>query len=91
MRLFVSLSYNGASFSGWQSQLNAPSVQDEVERALSIAFAQPVSVVGAGRTDAGVNARNYIAHFDIEDGTVFDAQATLRKGNRQGAFDFILY
>lgn len=81
MRLFVSLSYNGASFSGWQSQLNAPSVQDEVERALSIAFAQPVSVVGAGRTDAGVNARNYIAHFDIEDGTAFDAQAALRKCN----------
>lgn len=81
MRLFVSLSYNGASFSGWQSQLNAPSVQDEVERTLSIAFAQPVSVVGAGRTDAGVNARNYIAHFDIEDGTVLDAQATLRKCN----------
>ena len=81
MRLFVSLSYNGASFSGWQSQLNAPSVQDEVERTLSIAFSQPVSVVGAGRTDAGVNARNYIAHFDIEDGTAFDAKATLRKCN----------
>lgn len=81
MRLFVSLSYNGSSFSGWQSQINAPSVQDEVERTLSIAFGEHISVVGAGRTDAGVNARNYIAHFDVSACGPFDAQATLRKCN----------
>lgn len=65
MRLFASLSYDGASFSGWQSQQNAPSVQDALERVLSIVFKEPVAVTGAGRTDAGVNARNYIAHFDV--------------------------
>lgn len=81
MRLFVSLSYNGSSFSGWQSQINAPSVQDEVERTLSIAFGEHISVVGAGRTDAGVNARNYIAHFDVSACGPFDAQAILRKCN----------
>ena len=74
MRLFIQLSYDGHSFCGWQSQRNAPSVQAEVERALSLVFGEPVSVVGAGRTDTGVNARHYIAHFDLgaspQDGSV---------------------
>lgn len=65
MRLFIQLSYDGSSFCGWQLQTNAPSVQAEVERALSLVFREPVSVVGAGRTDTGVNARHYIAHFDL--------------------------
>lgn len=65
MRLFIQLSYDGSSFCGWQQQANAPSVQAEVERALSLSFGEPVSVVGAGRTDTGVNARHYIAHFDL--------------------------
>ena len=65
MRLFVQLSYDGSPFCGWQSQRDVPSVQDEMERALSIAFGEPVTVVGAGRTDTGVNARHFIAHFDV--------------------------
>lgn len=65
MRLFVSLSYNGSRFCGWQSQPDAPSVQEELERALSIVFGEKISVVGAGRTDTGVNALLYYAHFDI--------------------------
>ena len=69
MRLFVSLSYNGGSYSGWQSQPNAVSVQSSLERALSIAFSEEITVVGAGRTDAGVNASYYVAHFDVSDGT----------------------
>lgn len=64
MRYFVRLSYDGSAFSGWQIQTNARSVQGELERALSIRCGEPVSVIGAGRTDAGVNARGYIAHFD---------------------------
>lgn len=65
MRLFVSLSYNGGRFCGWQSQPNALSVQEEVEKALSIVFGEKIEVTGAGRTDAGVNASLYYAHFDI--------------------------
>ena len=65
MRLFIRLSYDGGPFCGWQSQANAPSVQTEVERALSIAFGEKVTVVGAGRTDTGVNAVHFIAHFDL--------------------------
>ena len=64
MRYSVTLSYDGSSFSGWQIQPNAPSVQEALERALSLALRESVSVTGAGRTDAGVNAVSYVAHFD---------------------------
>lgn len=66
MRKFLKLSYNGAPFHGWQSQPNASSVQQTIEEALSTILRQPVSIIGAGRTDTGVNARIMYAHFDIE-------------------------
>ena len=82
MRLFVSLSYNGSAFCGWQSQPNAPSVQEELERALSIAFREKIAVTGAGRTDSGVNARGYIAHFDVvSGGCSFESAALISKIN----------
>ena len=81
MRLFVQLSYDGSPFCGWQFQPNVPSVQQEVERALSIAFGEPVTVVGAGRTDTGVNARHYIAHFDITAWPLEESARILRKIN----------
>ncbi len=65
MRLFVSISFNGGAYSGWQIQKNAISVQAVLERALTLATGETISVTGAGRTDAGVNARGFIAHFDI--------------------------
>lgn len=64
MRFKITLSYDGSAFCGWQIQSNAPSVQGELEKALSTLLGEQVGVVGAGRTDAGVNARNYVAHFD---------------------------
>ena len=79
MRLFVQLSYDGSPFCGWQFQPNVPSVQQEVERALSIAFGEPVTVVGAGRTDTGVNARHYIAHFDVTAWPLEESARILRK------------
>lgn len=63
-RYFLNLSYRGAPFHGWQSQPNALSVQEVIEDALSKVFRSEVKIVGAGRTDAGVNARRMIAHFD---------------------------
>ncbi|MCR5709448.1 MAG: tRNA pseudouridine(38-40) synthase TruA [Bacteroidales bacterium] len=65
MRLFLQLSYDGSPFCGWQTQAVSPTVQEEVERALSIAFGEKIAVVGAGRTDTGVNARHFIAHFNL--------------------------
>lgn len=67
MRYSVTLSYDGSSFSGWQIQPNAISVQEVLERALSLALRETVSVTGAGRTDAGVNAVSYVAHFEASD------------------------
>ncbi len=65
-RYFIKLGYRGAPFHGWQLQPNAISVQEEVEKALTTVLRVPVSVVGAGRTDTGVNARVMYAHFDYD-------------------------
>lgn len=64
MRYSIMLSYRGADFCGWQIQPDSPSVQGTLEKALSTLLRAPVSITGAGRTDTGVNAIGYIAHFD---------------------------
>lgn len=66
MRYFIQLSYNGKDYHGWQRQPKAPSVQEEIERALSLLLRTEIAIVGAGRTDTGVHARDYYAHFDYE-------------------------
>ena len=64
MRYFLELRYNGAAYCGWQRQPDMPSVQQTLERALSTLLREPIGVTGAGRTDTGVNASYYVAHFD---------------------------
>ena len=64
MRYFLELRYNGAAYCGWQRQPDMPSVQQTLERALATLLREPVEVTGAGRTDTGVNASYYVAHFD---------------------------
>ena len=64
MRYKVVLSYDGASFCGWQIQSDAKTVQESLQNALSTLLKENVSVTGAGRTDSKVNAVNYVAHFD---------------------------
>lgn len=66
-RYFMRLAYRGAEFHGWQIQPNAVSVQGVVENAMSTVFRMNIPIVGAGRTDTGVNARIMYAHFDYED------------------------
>lgn len=61
------LSYRGEPFHGWQCQPGAVTVQGVVEDALSRVLRTPTKVVGAGRTDAGVNARMMVAHFDVDE------------------------
>ncbi|MDR1755908.1 MAG: tRNA pseudouridine(38-40) synthase TruA [Culturomica sp.] len=65
-RYFIELSYNGSAYNGWQIQPDAPSVQEELNSALSRYLRQETAVVGAGRTDTGVHASFFIAHFDTE-------------------------
>lgn len=67
LRYFLSLSYFGKAYHGWQRQPNALTVQEVLETALSTLFRSPITLVGAGRTDTGVHARQYYAHFDFPD------------------------
>ena len=66
-RYFIYLSYNGKPFCGWQIQPNGITVQQRIEEALSTILRRPMSIVGAGRTDAGVHAQLMVAHFDSEE------------------------
>ena len=64
MRYFITFSYDGAAYHGWQVQPNAVTVQQRLDECLSTVLRTPVQTVGAGRTDAGVNAHCMVAHFD---------------------------
>ena len=64
-RYFIYLAYKGTHYCGWQKQPNGVSIQQCVEEALSMVLQQAITVVGAGRTDAGVHARMMAAHFDV--------------------------
>ncbi|MDR2802606.1 MAG: tRNA pseudouridine(38-40) synthase TruA [Prevotellaceae bacterium] len=64
MRYFIYLSYKGTNYHGWQAQANARTVQGEVNRALSMLLNEKIETTGAGRTDTGVHASYFVAHFD---------------------------
>ncbi len=64
MRIAVGVEYDGSGLLGWQAQKDGPSVQQALEQALGAVADEPVSVTGAGRTDAGVHATGQVAHFD---------------------------
>jgi tRNA pseudouridine38-40 synthase len=60
------LAYNGSLYHGWQYQPNASSVQETMNKAISTLLNSEISIMGAGRTDTGVHAREMYAHFDFE-------------------------
>lgn len=66
-RYFIELSYNGTDFHGWQTQPNGITVQECLDKALSTYFRQDIVTLGCGRTDAGVHATQFFAHFDLSD------------------------
>jgi tRNA pseudouridine38-40 synthase len=65
LRYFIKLAYKGTNYHGWQYQPNAITIQELVNKALSTLLKSTIEVVGAGRTDAGVHATEYYAHFDF--------------------------
>ncbi|WP_051617544.1 tRNA pseudouridine(38-40) synthase TruA [Prevotella sp. HUN102] len=79
-RYFITFSYDGTAYHGWQYQPNGITVQEVLEKALSTLLRETTSVTGAGRTDAGVHARKMVAHFDTE--ATFDAAQLKYKLNR---------
>jgi tRNA pseudouridine38-40 synthase len=66
MRYFIWISFDGTAYHGWQIQPNGMSVQEKLQQCLSTLLRQPVEVTGAGRTDAGVHAREMTCHFDVD-------------------------
>ena len=80
MRFFLQFSYNGTRYHGWQSQPNAITVQETLTKALSVVLNQEkMDIMGAGRTDTGVHARQMFAHFDYENS--IDVKTTVHKLN----------
>ena len=81
MRYFMELQYEGGAYFGWQRQKEQSSVQQTLERALSMLLREEVEVTGAGRTDTGVSACYYVAHFDVE-ARLEDTKQVVYKLNR---------
>jgi len=67
-RYFIRLAFDGTSYHGWQRQPNGVTVQQTLEEAMSMMLRLPVVLTGAGRTDAGVHAEEFFAHFDLPAG-----------------------
>jgi tRNA pseudouridine38-40 synthase len=65
-RYFIELSYDGTNYHGWQIQQNAVSVQEVLNKSLSVVLRQQIETLGCGRTDTGVHAKEFFAHFDFE-------------------------
>ncbi|MBI3510092.1 MAG: tRNA pseudouridine(38-40) synthase TruA [Bacteroidetes bacterium] len=63
-RYFIQLSYNGTGFCGWQFQPGVPTIQETLQEKMSLLLREKTVVVGCGRTDSGVHAKKYFAHFD---------------------------
>lgn len=80
MRYFITFSYDGTAYHGWQIQPHSVTVQEELQKALSTLMRKPMEVVGAGRTDTGVHAHKMIAHFDHDE--VLDCSQLVYKLNK---------
>ena len=89
-RYFMELSYKGTHYFGWQVQPGQLSVQEVLETRFSLFFRRPVAVTGAGRTDTGVHAGYYVAHFEVDD-LPFSAADVVYKLNRFLPADIALH
>jgi len=80
-RYFIHLAYNGTKYHGWQLQPNAVTVQSVMEKSFSAVLRQEVQITGCGRTDTGVHARFFVAHFDLEN-PIQNTEEFTKKMNR---------
>jgi len=65
-RYFIQIAYDGSKYHGWQIQPNAVTVQELLDKSMSTFFRQNIETLGCGRTDSGVHATDFYAHFDVE-------------------------
>jgi tRNA pseudouridine38-40 synthase len=89
LRYFIKLAYNGTNYHGWQYQPNASSVQETMNKAFSVILNFDINLMGAGRTDTGVHAKEMYAHFDLE--TPFDIPNLIHKLNAFLPKDIVIY
>ncbi|PID91828.1 MAG: tRNA pseudouridine(38-40) synthase TruA [Bacteroidetes bacterium] len=75
-RYFIHMAYDGSRYKGWQVQPGQLTVQGVLEEAFSRVFRFPVEMTGCGRTDSGVHASSFIAHFDLD-----EEQLSMHEGN----------
>ena len=75
-RYFIELSFDGANYHGWQIQPNALSVQEVLNKSISVILRRPIETVGCGRTDTGVHARQFFVHFDA-DGLIIEGSSSM--------------
>jgi tRNA pseudouridine38-40 synthase len=83
-RYFIELSFDGTNYHGWQIQKNAITVQQVLNEKLSVVLREPIDTTGCGRTDAGVHAREFFAHFDATGESIVHSPWSMEK---QGRFD----
>ena len=88
MRYFIKLAYKGTNYNGWQIQPNDPSIQETIQKAMSVILNQPIQIVGCGRTDTGVHAKEYYAHFDYDKPF---PKSTLERINKYLPKDIVFY
>lgn len=79
-RYFIELSYHGSKYHGWQYQPNAVAVQQVLDEALSTYFRKKIETLGCGRTDTGVHASQFFAHFDIDQDFSLDTEVKFLRG-----------
>lgn len=81
MRFFIRLSFDGTDFHGWQIQDNAHSVQQQLADCLAVVLQSNISLTGCGRTDAGVHAKEFYAHFDLNQAIGLETSHIIHKLN----------
>ena len=90
-RFFIHMAYDGTDYNGWQVQPNGKTVQQVIEHALTTLLREDISVTGAGRTDTGVHASYFIAHFDIRYSKECENEQFIFKLNRFLPHDIVVY
>jgi tRNA pseudouridine38-40 synthase len=93
-RYFIELSFDGTNYHGWQIQQNAITVQEVLNNCLSTLLRQPVETTGCGRTDTGVHAREFFAHFEIQAAdnglAAMDEKAVIKSANAILPYDIAI-
>ena len=90
-RYFIHLAFKGTKYHGWQIQKNATTIQQKLNEALSTIFREEINAVGAGRTDTGVHASCFYAHFDLHSDVIYEPQDAVFRLNRFLPDDIAVY